>query len=175
MLTADIELRPSTLRSFTTQHRESVVYSGEQSERAHCGGIYRGERSGGVSQALERIRQAIAVIHPRWEKLWGGRRRLWHLHRPYELMEAAPCYRPPEWATQHKKADFLQAHAVGLINKRRNDEAEHNATNGQAKNKPMQLVSKSNSVAINVPFRAIFAIATPRPVRTRLKKNAAST
>src|SRR5215471_452083 len=44
-----------------------------------------------VSQALERIRQAIAVIHPRWEKLWGGRRRLWHLHRPYELMEAAPC------------------------------------------------------------------------------------
>src|SRR5262249_62234676 len=31
-----------------------------------------------VSQALERIRQAIAVIHPRWEKLWGGRWRLWH-------------------------------------------------------------------------------------------------
>src|SRR5262245_29753211 len=25
-----------------------------------------------VSQALERIRQAIAVIHPRWEKLWVG-------------------------------------------------------------------------------------------------------
>src|SRR5215471_6664577 len=25
-----------------------------------------------------------AVTHPRWEKLWGGRRRLWHLHRPYE-------------------------------------------------------------------------------------------
>jgi len=33
----------------------------------------------------------FAVTHPRWEKLWGGRRRLWHLHRPYELMEAAPC------------------------------------------------------------------------------------
>src|SRR6266436_3023298 len=43
-----------------------------------------------VSQALERIRQAIADIHPRWEKLWGGRRRLWHLHRPYEPMEVAP-------------------------------------------------------------------------------------
>src|SRR5262245_1745742 len=25
-----------------------------------------------VSQALERIRQAFAVTHPRWEKLWGG-------------------------------------------------------------------------------------------------------
>jgi hypothetical protein len=43
-----------------------------------------------VSQALERIRKVFAVIHPRWEKLWGGRRRLWHLHRPYEPMEVAP-------------------------------------------------------------------------------------
>src|SRR6266704_2536500 len=31
-----------------------------------------------------------AVTHPRQEKLWGGRRRLWHLHRPYEPMEVAP-------------------------------------------------------------------------------------
>ena len=31
-----------------------------------------------------------AVTHPRQEKLWGGRRRLWHLHRPYESMEVAP-------------------------------------------------------------------------------------
>ena len=31
-----------------------------------------------------------AVTHPRWEKLWGGRRRPWHLHRPYESMEVAP-------------------------------------------------------------------------------------
>src|SRR5215470_2039407 len=44
-----------------------------------------------VSQAPDRIRQAFAVTHPRWEKLWGGRRRLWHLHRPHQLMEAAPC------------------------------------------------------------------------------------
>jgi hypothetical protein len=48
-----------------------------------------------VSHALERIRQnrnekRFAVTHPRWEKLWGGRRRLWHLHRPYEPMEVAP-------------------------------------------------------------------------------------
>ena len=32
----------------------------------------------------------FAVTHPRWEKLWGGRRRSWHLHRPYEPMEVAP-------------------------------------------------------------------------------------
>jgi len=43
-----------------------------------------------VSQALERIRPIVAVTHPRWEKLWGGRRRSWHLHRPYESMEVAP-------------------------------------------------------------------------------------
>ena len=49
-----------------------------------------------VTQALDRIRRVagptarFAVTHPRWEKLWGGRRRLWHLHRPYELMEVAP-------------------------------------------------------------------------------------
>jgi group II intron reverse transcriptase/maturase len=34
--------------------------------------------------------ERFAVTHPRWEKLWGGRRRLWHLHRPYEPMEVAP-------------------------------------------------------------------------------------
>ena len=50
----------------------------------------RAQYRGTVSQALERIRQAAAVTHPRWEKLWGGRRRSWHLHRPYELMEVAP-------------------------------------------------------------------------------------
>jgi len=32
----------------------------------------------------------FAVRHPRWEKLWGGRRRSWHFHRPHELMEVAP-------------------------------------------------------------------------------------
>jgi hypothetical protein len=49
---------------------------------------YRTQRRASVSQAPERIRQEAtdrpAVIYLRWEKLWGGRRRLWHLHRPYE-------------------------------------------------------------------------------------------
>ena len=43
-----------------------------------------------VSQAPARIRQAFAVV-TRGRRSYGtGRRRLWHLHRPYELMEAAP-------------------------------------------------------------------------------------
>jgi hypothetical protein len=37
------------------------------------------------------LHTAIYCRHyPRWEKLWGGRRRSWHLHRPHELMEVAP-------------------------------------------------------------------------------------
>jgi hypothetical protein len=28
-------------------------------------------------------------VKPVGEKLWGGRFRSWHLHRPYELMEVA--------------------------------------------------------------------------------------
>src|ERR1035438_3348840 len=48
-----------------------------------------------VSQVLKRMRHAArilrsAVTHPRWEKLWGGRRRSWQLRRPYEPMEVAP-------------------------------------------------------------------------------------
>jgi hypothetical protein len=55
----------------------------------------RAQYRGTVSQALKRIRHfgrisRRAVRHPRWEKLWGGRRRSWHLHRPYEPMEVAP-------------------------------------------------------------------------------------
>src|SRR2546430_11697075 len=50
-----------------------------------------------VSHALERIRQAVTKknalpSHTQGGRSYGaGRRRLWHLHRPYELMEAAPC------------------------------------------------------------------------------------
>src|SRR6516165_1335327 len=57
---------------------------------------HRTQRRVSVTQALDRIRKVaseserLAVTHPRWEKLWGGRRRLWHLHRPYEPMEVAP-------------------------------------------------------------------------------------
>src|SRR3954471_6934589 len=51
---------------------------------------YRTPSRGSVLQSLDRIRKVFAVTRPRWEKLWGGRRRLWHLHRPYEPMEVAP-------------------------------------------------------------------------------------
>src|SRR5512132_1825552 len=33
---------------------------------------------------------AVGLRDEHWEKLWGGRRRSWHLHRPHELMEVAP-------------------------------------------------------------------------------------
>ena len=43
-----------------------------------------------VSQGVGSHTAAFCRRYPRWEKLWGGRRRSWHLHRPHELMEVAP-------------------------------------------------------------------------------------
>ena len=44
-----------------------------------------------VTNALERIRP-LSPSYTRGGRSYGaGRRRLWHLHRPYELMETAPC------------------------------------------------------------------------------------
>src|SRR5580700_11103392 len=52
---------------------------------------YRTQSRVSVSQALECIRQVgsrlLCRLYPRWEKLWGGRRRSWHLHRPFGSME----------------------------------------------------------------------------------------
>jgi hypothetical protein len=86
-----------------------------KAKEAYCGGVCGGGRSGvgGAkgggqgeyapaqhvldSEPGSRAKRAgaytatFAVTHPRQEKLWGGWRRLWHLHRPHQLMEAAPC------------------------------------------------------------------------------------
>src|SRR5262249_53690528 len=83
-----------------------AVKLANKAKEAHCGGICRGGRSGvgGAkgggqgeyapakhvlgSEPGSRVTCAgaytatFAVTHPRWEKLWGGRRRSWHLHRP---------------------------------------------------------------------------------------------
>ena len=91
-----------------------AVKPANKAKEAHCGGVCGGdaaesvERRAGAkgnahqqstyrtqSRATRDTRAGahtatFAVTHPRWEKLWGGRRRLWHLHRPYEPMEVAP-------------------------------------------------------------------------------------
>jgi len=60
---------------------------GNASQQSTC----RTQSRVSVSQPLARIRQAFAVV-TRGRRSYGtGRRRLWHLHRPYELMETAPC------------------------------------------------------------------------------------
>ena len=38
-----------------------------------------------VSQGVGSHTATFCRRYPRWEKLWGGRRRSWHLHRPHEL------------------------------------------------------------------------------------------
>jgi hypothetical protein len=44
-----------------------------------------------VSQVVGSHTVTFCRQYPRWEKLWGGRRRSWHLHRPHQLMEVGPC------------------------------------------------------------------------------------
>src|SRR4051812_35452574 len=50
----------------------------------------RTQRRISVTQGVGSHTATYCRRYPRWEKLWGGRGRSWHLHRPYELMEIAP-------------------------------------------------------------------------------------
>jgi hypothetical protein len=95
---AIVAMKPANKANEPTAEASTGANAAEPVERragakgnAHQQSTHWTQSQARVSQALERIRQAIAVIHPRWEKLWGGWRRLWHLHRPHQLMEAAPC------------------------------------------------------------------------------------
>ena len=95
---AIVAMKPANKANEPTAEASTGASAAEPVERragakgnAHQQSTHWTQSQARVSQALERIRQAIAVIHPRWEKLWGGWRRLWHLHRPHQLMEAAPC------------------------------------------------------------------------------------
>jgi len=94
---AIVAMKPANKANEPTAEASTGANAAEPVERragakgnAHQQSTHWTQSQARVSQALERIRQAIAVIPPRWEKLWGGRRRLWHLHRPYEPMEVAP-------------------------------------------------------------------------------------
>ena len=95
---AIVAMKPANKANEPTAEASTGANAAEPGERragakgnAHQQSTHYAQSQARVSQALERIRQAIAVIHPRWEKLWGGWRKLWHLHRPHQLMEAAPC------------------------------------------------------------------------------------
>src|SRR6266478_2228521 len=58
---------------------------GECEPAKHAPDSEPGKRiTGAGAHTANRNEERFAVTHPRWEKLWGGRRRLWHLHRPYE-------------------------------------------------------------------------------------------
>jgi hypothetical protein len=46
-------------------------------------------RAGRASHGLTSSEAVSMQKPPTGEKLWGGRRRSWHLHRPDELMEVA--------------------------------------------------------------------------------------
>src|SRR5438874_12321946 len=66
---------------------ESVEPRAETKGNANQQSTHRTQSRVSVSQALERMRQAFAVWTRGRRSYGAGRRRLWHLHRPYELME----------------------------------------------------------------------------------------
>ena len=69
---------------------ESVERRAGAKGNTHQQSTYWTQNQARVAQALERIRQ-LSPSHTRGGRSYGaGRRRSWHLHRPYELMEVAP-------------------------------------------------------------------------------------
>jgi hypothetical protein len=62
---------------------------------AHQQSTHRTQSRKRVSQALERVRRTahwcFAVITQGGRSYGAWRRSLWHLRRPYDLMEVAPC------------------------------------------------------------------------------------
>src|SRR2546430_8754286 len=94
---AIVAMKPANKANEPTAEASTGANAAEPVERragakgnAHQQSTHWTQSQARVSQALDRIRQAIAVIPPRREELCAGRRRVRHRHRPYEPMEAAP-------------------------------------------------------------------------------------
>src|SRR5262249_20959065 len=76
---AIVAMKPANKANEPTAEASTGANAAEPVERragakgnAHQQSTHWTQSQARVSQALERIRQAIAVIHTRWEKLWGG-------------------------------------------------------------------------------------------------------
>ena len=76
-----VAVKPANKAEQLTAERSAGANAAEPVERragakgnAHQQSTHWTQSQARVSQALERIRQAIAVTHPRWEMLWGVRR-----------------------------------------------------------------------------------------------------
>src|SRR5215471_11678987 len=95
---AIVAMKPANKANEPTAEASTGANAAEPVERragakgnAHQQSTHWSQSQARVSQAPERIRQANCRHTPEVGEAMGGRRRLWHLHRPYELMEAAPC------------------------------------------------------------------------------------
>jgi hypothetical protein len=73
-----------------TAAAESVERRARTKGNADRQSMHWTQRQARLPQALDRMRQALAVWTRGGRSYGAARRRLWHLPRPYELMEAAP-------------------------------------------------------------------------------------
>src|SRR5215831_15953127 len=76
---AIVAMKPANKANEPTAEASTGANAAEPVERgagakgnAHQQSTHWTQSQARVSQALERIRQAFAVTHPRWEKLWGA-------------------------------------------------------------------------------------------------------
>src|SRR5262245_4759562 len=82
-----MDCRPTQNRMVGDHYEVKVDGEWTRHQQSTC----RAQNRVSVSQALERIRQLVPSHTRGWRSYGAGRRTLWHLHRPYELMETAPC------------------------------------------------------------------------------------
>ena len=91
---AIVAMKPANKAKKSTAEASAGVVAAEPVERragtkgnAGQQSTCRAQSRISVSQAPDRMRQLLAVWTRGGRSYGAGRRRLWHLHRPYELME----------------------------------------------------------------------------------------
>src|SRR5262245_49821313 len=91
---AIVAVKPANKAEHPAEQSAAEVTAAEPLERragakgnAHQQSTHWTQSQARVSQALDRIRQTFAAMTRGKRSYGAGRRRLWHLHRPYELME----------------------------------------------------------------------------------------
>ena len=79
--------QPAAEASARANAAESVERRAGAKGNTHQQSTHWAQSQARVSQALERIRRLVPSHTQGGRSYEAGRRRFWHLHRPYELME----------------------------------------------------------------------------------------
>src|SRR5207247_96229 len=119
---AIVAMKPANKANEPTAEASTGANAAEPVERragakgnAHQQSTHWTQSQARVSQALERIRQAIAVIPPRWEKLWSERCRNEAVRAGRPIRRIARAYeagRDGFWLARWLIARGIEAHVI---------------------------------------------------------------